>query len=406
MKRRACVLGGGNSAHVTAGLIAGQPDWECNIYADYGDEAERIQAGARRGGIRVHYGQQDGGRVVHGPPRAVSRNASEVVPGCELLILCMSAQGYDSNARAIAAHVDDGAVIGTICGSNGFDWCIDEAMAAVGRAPDSYDVFAMQNLPWACRVEKPGLDVRVLGAKPFMEITARPGARASEIAALIGELIGMECPLIPGGFLGVGLSNICQVIHPAVMHDNFKDWDGESIFQEKPLFYQGLSEEAADSMSRVSDEIQAARAVLEERCQGLDLGVVHHVFEWTLRAYGEYISDRSTLRTRFASNSAYAGLACPMVASGEGWAPDLHARYLAEDVPYNLLAVRGIAELAGVPTPTIDTLIDWSQKALGKEWLVDGRVSGKDLAETFAPQRFGFTALGDIPELRGKTQGQ
>ena len=236
MKKRACVLGGGNSAHVTAGLIAGHPDWECNIYAEYGDDAERIKEGVQRGGIRVRYSEQDGGRVVHGVPNAVSRRAEEVVPGCQLLILCMSAQGYDSNARAIAAHVDDGAAIGTICGSNGVDWCIDEAMGNVGRVPDSYDVFAMQNLPWACRIEEAGLEVSVLGAKPFMEIVARPSARAAAISTMIGELIGMECPLAPGGFLGVGLSNICQVIHPAVMHDTFKGWAGDTPFDDRPLF--------------------------------------------------------------------------------------------------------------------------------------------------------------------------
>jgi hypothetical protein len=312
----------------------------------------------------------------------------------------MSAQGYDSNARAIAAHVDEGAAIGTICGSNGVDWCIDEAMSNVGRSPDSYDVFAMQNLPWACRIEEAGLEVSVLGAKPFMEMVARPSARAAALSQVIGELIAMECPLAPGGFLGVGLSNICQVIHPAVMHDNFKSWDGVTPFDHQPLFYQGMSEAAADHMSRVSDEILSIRSRIEEQFAGLELALVHHVFEWTLRAYGEYITDPSTLRSRFSSNTAYAGLTCPMRPAGDKWMPDLHARYLAEDIPYNLVAVRGIAELAHVPTPTIDLLIDWSQKALGKEWLVDGKIAGKDLAQTFAPQRFGFTSLEEIPELR------
>ncbi len=400
MKKRACVLGGGNSAHVTAALIASHPDWECNIYSGFRDEAERISEGVARGGIQACYSAQDGAHVVVGVPKAVSRNAVEVVPGCQLLILCMSAQGYDDTARAIAPHVDEGALIGTICGSNGVDWCIDEAMANVGRAPDSYSVFALQNLPWACRVEESGFRVAVLGAKPFMEIVARPRERLDEVSQLLASLILMPCPPVPGGFLGVGLSNICQVIHPPVMYANFKNWDGTATYAEKPLFYQGLSEEAAELMSQVSDEIQAICSHLEGRFAGLDLSMVRHVFDWTLRAYGEYISDRSTLRTRFASNSAYAGLTCPMLAKGDQWVPDFGARYLTEDVPYNMVAVKGLAELSDVPTPTIDLLIGWSQQRLGREWLMNGKVGGRDVAQSFAPQRFGIATLEELPELR------
>ena len=34
--------------------------------------------------------------------------------------------------------------------------------------------------------------------------------------------------------------------------------------------------------------------------------------------------------------------------------PNFQARYLVEDIPYGLVAIRGVGELLGVPTPTID----------------------------------------------------
>lgn len=150
-KRKACVLGAGNSAHVAAGLIAGLPDWECSMLAVWENEAERLQEGIDRGGIRLYYGADDDNKVIHGVPVKVSRDPEEVVPGCELLLLCLPALAYDVNIRAAAPFVAEGAMLGTICGSNGFDWCMDEAMSNVGRASDSYGVFALQNLPWACR---------------------------------------------------------------------------------------------------------------------------------------------------------------------------------------------------------------------------------------------------------------
>ncbi len=199
----------------------------------------------------------------------------------------------------------------------------------------------------------------------------------------------------------MGLSNLCQVIHPAVMHGNFGDWDGQSTWNEAPLFYQGMSEEAADNMYRVSDELLALKADLEGRYVALDLSVVRHILPWTLRAYGKYITDTTNLRTRFSSNKAYAGLTCPMVPApgGQGLVPDFGARYLSEDIPYNLVAARGVAELCGVATPTIDRILTWAQRAMGAEYLVDGKICGADLARTFAPQRFGFSRLDQIPEL-------
>ncbi len=402
MKKKACVLGAGNSAHATAGLIANLTDWECHVYAPRKDRAELWRKGIERGGIEVCYGPDDGNVVIQGAPTGVSRYAKQVVPGCQILIMCLPAQAYEDNIRDVAPYVDDGAVIGTICASNGFDWCIDAAMEKVGRSPDSYGVFALQNLPWACRVIEYGERVSVMGTKPFMEIAGRPESRLKEIADTMTELIRVKCPPVSGGFIGVGLSNLCQVIHPCVMHDNFKDWDGKTPYEDEPLFYQGLSDEAADNMYKVSDEIMEIRTELEKRYPGLDLSVVYHIFEWTLRAYGKYIEDDSTLRTRFSTNKAYVGLTCPMLpAPGSGFVPDFEARYLAEDVPYNLVPVKGVAELCGIATPTIDMLLQWSQKALGKEYIVDGKLCGKDLHETFAPQRFGFTRLEDIPELLG-----
>ena len=37
----------------------------------------------------------------------------------------------------------------------------------------------------------------------------------------------------------------------------------------------------------------------------------------------------------------------------------------------------------------------------GKEYLVDGTVKARDVAETFAPQRFGYHRLEDLPALKG-----
>merc|ERR1712136_81938 len=102
------------------------------------------------------------------------------------------------------------------------------------------------------------------------------------------------------------------------------------------------------------------------------------------------ISDKSTLQTAMATCSAYTGLTHPMIADGESFMPDLKYRYLAEDVPTGLCFMKGLAELFGVPSPTMDRVVTWAQKQIGK-----------DIQQTRAPQGVGITT----PEAFLKASG-
>ena len=44
----------------------------------------------------------------------------------------------------------------------------------------------------------------------------------------------------------------------------------------------------------------------------------------------------------------------------------------------------------------LDEVITWAQGKLEKEWIVDGKLIGKDLASTRAPQKFGITSMEDF----------
>ena len=84
------------------------------------------------------------------------------------------------------------------------------------------------------------------------------------------------------------------------------------------------------------------------------------------------------------------------VPGGGGWVPDFTARYFTEDIPHGLVVTRGVAALLAVPTPAIDMLIEWAQKNMGKEYLVGGKLVGKDIQDTSAPQAFGIHSAADL----------
>jgi hypothetical protein len=81
---------------------------------------------------------------------------------------------------------------------------------------------------------------------------------------------------------------------------------------------------------------------------------------------------------------------------GGGLVPDFTTRYLAEDIPYGLVVTRGIAELVGTATPVMDKVITWAQARLEREYLVAGKLQGRDLRATRAPQRYGITKINEL----------
>ena len=85
-----------------------------------------------------------------------------------------------------------------------------------------------------------------------------------------------------------------------------------------------------------------------------------------------------------------------MVEVEGGYVPSKTSRYLIEDIPFGILVIRGIADIVGVPTPVIDRVIEWNQKFMEKEYLVDGKLTGKDIAATRVPQRFGITRPSEL----------
>lgn len=58
-----------------------------------------------------------------------------------------------------------------------------------------------------------------------------------------------------------------------------------------------------------------------------------------------------------------------------------------------MVVIRGIAELASVETPMLDEVICWCQNVMDKQFLVGGKVAGRDIGLTRCPQKYGFTDL-------------
>lgn len=124
---------------------------------------------------------------------------------------------------------------------------------------------------------------------------------------------------------------------------------------------------------------------------------MEHIYNWYMRCYPQDISDKTNLYTAIQTNAAYQGLKHPVKKTEDGkFLPDFSHRYMTEDIPFGLVVIRGIAEIMGIETPNIDKVLRWSQQQMGKEYLVDKKLQGKDISTSRAPQSYGFTTIESI----------
>ena len=386
---RITICGAGNAAQTLTALLASDHRNDVVVYAPLGNEAAQLASALDASGISADFA---GRGVRSGRPHLVTADPEAAGSAADYVLLALPSFAHESVLTALAPSLAPDARIGALPARGGFDWLV-RAVLPEHRGI----VFGLQTLPWACRIQEWGRRVQVLGVKAQVDVAAWSAEESALIAAEVSALI--EVPLRPiSGFLALTLANTGQILHPGIMFGRLQDWDGQPFAADAvPLFYAGVDERTAQVLQEMSDEIQSLCRALEQRLPGLDLSSVAPLRKWLLDAYPSQIADASSLRTALNSNSAYAGIRFPVeAAGGDGWSPSFSNRYLSEDVPFGLLVTRGIAELADVTTPTIARVIGWAQARIGREYLVDGCVAGRDLPTTRAPQRFGINALSDL----------
>ena len=162
------VCGGGNGAQTLTPIAACNLGCAVDLYAPFGDEAERLRAGlATHGGLeatahRSGSAHQSGSAVqAKARPRRVAADPAAVIPGSGVVVLVLPAFAHESTLRQIVPFLDEAAWVGAVPARGGFDYCA----ALVLEEQDRGDVqlFGLQTLPWACRIQDYGQIVRYLG---------------------------------------------------------------------------------------------------------------------------------------------------------------------------------------------------------------------------------------------------
>jgi len=122
-------------------------------------------------------------------------------------------------------------------------------------------------------------------------------------------------------------------------------------------YHQGITPAVARVLEALDGERLSVAAAL-----GIGLPTAR---EWLREAYGV---DGPDLYRALQENRAYRGIRAPT---------DLDTRYLWEDVPTGLVPLASLGELAGVPTPTMRSLIHLASLVHGVDYFRHGRTLGR-----------------------------
>ena len=85
----------------------------------------------------------------------------------------------------------------------------------------------------------------------------------STLQYLLGPLPKL---IVSGHLLGVQLMSVNAYLHTSILYGQWEGWDGNPLDQP-PLFYNGLTESAANLLSSVSDEVVMIARVVGEKSE-------------------------------------------------------------------------------------------------------------------------------------------
>lgn len=395
------ICGGGNGAHVLAGLVSSGGNNIVSVLDVYEDEAERWNEQLRQLGFRVIF--PDKTEIIQRPGEimfSVTRDV-QAVSDADVVIFCLPAYGHQTYFDIITPHLSDKCIVVGMPGHPGFEY---QSKYYLDSFQKGCLVLSTETLPWACRISKYGSEVIVQGTKESVMasliVRDKKDVDKSAQAEIIQQLLGRK-PVVKlvDHFLELTMHTKAS-LHPPIMYSKWRNWNGKPL-DNPPLFYQGIDEEAAKYLNGVSEESLAIASKIAKKCPTIVVSRIGTLYQWLLSHYTGQILDKSSLLTAMQTNKAYAGLVHPMKRTDDGkYIPDFEYRYTREDIPYGLVVFRGIATLVNVPTPVIDEIILWAQKRLGKEFLVDGKLTGKDLHCARLPQSYGYMSFQDLLAIK------
>lgn len=340
---RFAVIGAGNGGRALAGhlRLAGH---DVVLYnRDVGDEYEQLLKPIAETGAIQLVGAIEG--VARGVE--VTTSLETAVKGANTVIVVVPAIAHQPLAAAMARYLAPGQTILLTPGRTFGAYEFLSVLRASGCA-HRITVAETYSLPYAARL-RPGNQVVVAQQKDWIPVATIP---AADVHGVVETLR----PLFPGllpqeHVLYTSLLNLGAMFHPAgtLLNASRIELQGGGF----PFYTEGMT----PSVCRVIERMDAERRAIGARF-GLELPTAA---EMTSKAYGV---PGDSLYTVLRANTAY----------DVGRAPEsLTHRYVYEDTNTGLVPMVSLADLVGVPAPTMRAMVELACAMTGTDFWQTGR---------------------------------
>ncbi|MGL4876344.1 MAG: NAD/NADP octopine/nopaline dehydrogenase family protein [Clostridium sp.] len=309
----------------------------------------------------------------------VTNSYKEAVEEADVTLVTYPSFMMEKALKEIAKHIKEGSIIGIIPGFGG-------AEAFKGQFLEKGCIFfGSQRVPSITRLNEYGKSVSLKERNPFMNIGTFPKEKGMEVAELMTKLIDIKCNSLEN-YLAVTLSPSNPVFHPSRLYEMFKDYKEGIVYDKHYLFYEEWGNFASKYMLKLDEE-------LEEVTKALVLDPSDD-FERIKKRFK--IEKEEELTKAISIAPGFIGIKTPMIEVEAGYIPDVNSRYFTEDIEFGTCIIKGFAEIVDVKTPFIDEIITWGQNLLGKEYMIEDKLVGKDAKDLLIPKNLGLKSKEEI----------
>jgi opine dehydrogenase len=359
LKPKFAVLGAGHGGLAMAGHLAVM-GFQVNLY---NRSKQRLWGVDSMGGITIE-GEVEG----FGKINIATTNIEEAIDNVDIIMVVVPATGHGYLAEICAPFLKDGQMIvlnpGRTFGAIEFKQILNK-----NNCKADVVVAEAQTFIYASRTIGPGQSkiFRIKNSIPVASV------RAHLIPEVLKKLRIAYPQLVAGdNVLKTSLDNIGAVFHPTLCVLNAGWIEDESDFQ---FYAQGVT----PSTSLILEKVDSERVSVAEA-----LGIrALTAREWLYLAYG---ATGRNLFEAMRANPGYSGILAPK---------RLRMRYITEDVPASLVPISSIGKKFGVPTPTINSIIEFSSILLQTDFRSIGRTVEKLGIQDMSLKDIRLLAIGE-----------
>lgn len=336
-----CIIGAGNGGLAMAGYLA-MIGYKVNLYNRTLEKILPLQNDPT-----IHITGEENGC---GKLNIVTSNINEAIKDVDIIMVTVPAMGHYNLAIEMAPHLRDGQIIVLNPGRTGGALEVYETLLKE-RKKNNIIVAEAQTFIYAARATSLN-SAHIFKSKREVTLAAIPATKTNYVLNLINKAYPQFTAA--KDVLETSINNYGAIFHPAPTLLNSGHIERGSIFE---YYTEGIT----PSIGAYLEKMDKERMELGKMLQVSTISAS----EWLLETYG---SQGDSIYQAVQNNPAYKGLQAPK---------GLDIRYIYEDVPYSLVPMESMAQILGIKTPAISSIINIAQIMTGKDFREEGRTADR-----------------------------